>query len=222
MIEFKNKLKRTKVLEPVDQNETFDKEIKNLELVKSPQTNVTPCPLCCCAFLTSLAASKYVLLCRENFRLYDDQIEKPKYDTFLKSQVNVRVTNLSNLLLKKLSPNHLLDDAKIIDCRQETDDRLTTTVVNDYCGSGKPNYHVSETCEHCINSTLEPTPPILMEILFENQTVNQFLKFAAFGDGLELVALAGVTTGYCYKCEMKSIDSKISRGLHLSPNPAKC
>ena len=59
-----------------------------------------------------------------------------------------------------------------------------------------------------------------MEILFENQIVNLPIKFAACGDGLELVALAGVTTGYCYKCEMKSIDSKISRELNLSPNPA--
>ena len=152
MIEFKNKLKRTKFLELIDQTETFEKETKNLELVKSHQTNVTPCPFCCRVFLTSLAAAKHVLLCHKNFRLDDDQIEK--YDTFLKSQVNVRVTNLSNLLLKKLSPNQLLDEAKIIVDRQETDDQLTTTVVNHSFGSGKPNYNVSETCEHCINSTL--------------------------------------------------------------------
>ena len=80
----------------------------------------------------------------------------------------------------------------------------------------KPNYHVSGTCEHCINSPNDPTPPILMEILFENQVVNLPIKFSAVGDGLELVALAGVTTGYCYNCEMKSIDSKVSRGLNFS------
>ena len=77
-MEFKNKLTRTKVLEPVDQNETFEKEIKSLELSKSFQTNVTPCPLFCRAFLTSLAAAKDVLLCHESFRLEDEQMEKPK------------------------------------------------------------------------------------------------------------------------------------------------
>ena len=75
-MEFQNKLKRTKVLEPVDQTETFEKEIKNLELIKSFQTNVTPCPLCCRAFLTSLAAAKHVLLCHETFRLEHEQMEK--------------------------------------------------------------------------------------------------------------------------------------------------
>ena len=55
-----------------------------------------------------------------------------------------------------------------------------------------------------------------MEILFENQIVNLPIKFAAVGDGLELVAFAGVTTRYCYKCEMKIIASKISRVLNLS------
>ena len=46
--------------------------------------------------------------------------------------------------------------------------------------------------------------------------MNQFLKFAAVGDGLELVALARVTTGHCYKCELRSIDPKISRGRNCS------
>ena len=93
---------------------------------------------------------------------------------------------------------------------------LTTRIVNDSCVSSKPNCHVSETCEQCINSSNYPTPPILMEILFENQIVNQQLKFAAVGDGLELAALAGVTMGYCYKCELKSIDPKVSRGKNWS------
>ena len=55
-----------------------------------------------------------------------------------------------------------------------------------------------------------------MEILFENHKVNQVLKFAAVADCLELVALAGVTAGYCYKCELLSIDSKVSRGRNWS------
>ena len=88
--------------------------------------------------------------------------------------------------------------------------------MNDSYKSSNPNYHVSETCKHCINSPIEPTPPILMEILFENQKVNQVLKFEAVADGLELVALAGVTAGYCYKCELRSIDSKVSRGINIS------
>ena len=55
-----------------------------------------------------------------------------------------------------------------------------------------------------------------MEILFENHIVNQPFKFAAVGDGLELVALAGLTMGYCYKCELKSIDPKVRRGTNWS------
>ena len=72
------------------------------------RNKVTPCPLCCRAFLTSLAAAKHVLLCHDNFRLDEDQMEKPKYETLLKSRVNVRVTNLSKLLLNQLSPNEIL------------------------------------------------------------------------------------------------------------------
>ena len=55
---FKNKLEHTQVLEPVDKTETFEKKMKSLEPIKSPETNVTPYPLRCPAFLTSLAAAK--------------------------------------------------------------------------------------------------------------------------------------------------------------------
>ena len=175
--EFKKKLKRTIVLGPVDKTETFEKEIKNLEHINSTKTTLTPCPLCCRAFLTSLAAAKHVLLCHKNFMLEDDHQEKTKYDTPLKSRVNVRVTNLSKLLLKQLSPDAILLEAKIIISRQETDYRTETTIVNDSLENRKPNYHVSGTCEHCINSPNDPTPPILMEILFENQVVNLPIKF---------------------------------------------
>ena len=58
-----------------------------------------------------------------------------------------------------------------------------------------------------------------MEILFENELVNYPIKFEYIGDGLELVALAGVTTGYCYKCELTSIDPNISRGEKWSRQP---
>ena len=63
--------------------------------------------------------------------LEDDHQEKIKYDTPLKSRVNVRVTNLSKLLLKQLSPDAILLEAKIIISRQETDYRTETTIVND-------------------------------------------------------------------------------------------
>ena len=126
------------------------------------------------------------------------------------------MTNSRKLVLKHLSPDKFLHEAKTIIRRQETDDRMVKTIVNDFLENSKPNYNVLWTREHCINSPSEPTPPILMEILFENQIVNLPIKFAAVGDGLELVAFAGVTTGYCYKCEMKIIASKISRVLNLS------
>ena len=64
----------------------------------------------------------------------------------------------------------ILYEAKIIVSRQETDERMTTTIVNESCESCKPNYHVSETCKHCINSPIEPTPPILMvNIIWESK-----------------------------------------------------
>ena len=89
--------------------------------------------------------------------LEDDHLEKPKYDTLLKSRENVRVTNLSKLLLRHLSPDEILHEAKIIIRRQETDDRMVTKIVNDSLENSKPNYHVSGTCEHCIDSPNEPT-----------------------------------------------------------------
>ena len=77
--------------------------------------------------------------------LEDDHLKKPKYDNLLKSWVDVRVTNLSKLLLKQLSPDEILHEAKRIICRQETDDRMVTTIVNDSLINSEPNYHVSGT-----------------------------------------------------------------------------
>ena len=48
--------------------------------------------------------------------------------------------------------------------------------------------------------------------IVRKEVVNQPIKFEYIGDGLELVALAGVTTGYCYKCELASIDPNVNRG----------
>ena len=61
-----------------------------------------------------------------------------------------------------------------------------------------------------------PTPPILMEILYAGKQVDWPIKFVACGDGLELVALAGVTSGFCYKCELKYINPSFGRGPKFS------
>ena len=61
-----------------------------------------------------------------------------------------------------------------------------------------------------------PTPPILMEILYAGKQVDWPIKFVACGDGLELVALAGVTSGFCYKCELKYINPSFGRGQKFS------
>ena len=81
------------------------------------------------------------------------------------------------------------------------------------------NYHVSEFCSICRASKNQQTPPILAEILFENRTVQFPVKFSVCGDGLELVELAGVTNGYCYKCELQSIDPKLERGQTFGTQP---
>ena len=62
-------------------------------------------------------------------------------------------------------------------------------------------------------------PPILAKILFEGRTVNFKVKFTACGDGLELMEVAGVTKGYCYKHEIQMADSKFERGRQFSRQP---
>ena len=74
-----------------------------------------------------------------------DHLKNPKYDTLLKLRVDIRVTNLSKLLLNQLSPDEILHEAKTIICRQGTDDRMVTTIVNDSLENSKHNYHVSGT-----------------------------------------------------------------------------
>ena len=78
------------------------------------------------------------------------------------------------------------------------------------------NYHVSKFCEVCKTSDEEETPAILAEILFENRTVHFPVKFTSCVDGAEFVDLAGITKGYCYKCELQIIDPKTGRGRKLS------
>ena len=45
------------------------------------------------------------------------------------------------------------------------------------------------------------------------------VKFTSCGDGAELVDIAGITKGYCYKCELQIIDPKHGRGRKFSRQP---
>ena len=80
----------------------------------------------------------------------------------------------------------------------------------------EPNFHVSKFCKECVVSGESETPAVLAEILFENTTVDHFVKFVACGDGAELVDLAGLTKGYCYKYEMQMTNPKLGRGRKFS------
>ena len=80
----------------------------------------------------------------------------------------------------------------------------------------KPNFHVSEVCEHCVASGENVTPPILMEFIFQGKIVDCLLKFVPCGDCLELIALAGVTSGFCYMCERKQTNQNLVRGQKRS------
>ena len=60
------------------------------------------------------------------------------------------------------------------------------------------------------------------EILFENRTVEFPIKFLVCGDCLELVEIADIKKGYCYKCELQSIDSKYERRQTFGRQPILC
>ena len=47
-----------------------------------------------------------------------------------------------------------------------------------------------------------PTPPILMEILYAGKQVDWPIKFVACGNGLELLALAGTTPGFVMRTQV--------------------
>ena len=51
-----------------------------------------------------------------------------------------------------------------------------------------------------------------MEILYEGEIVNWNMEFIIVSDGAELVDLAGVTKGLCYKCELRRLNPKKDRG----------
>ena len=71
---------------------------------------------------------------------------------------------------------------------------------------------MSHVCKECESSKEHETPPILMEIMYEGQSVNWKIEFNIVPDGAELVDLAGITKGLCYKCELPRLNPKIDRG----------
>ena len=105
-----------------------------------------------------------------------------------------------------------MEAAKEIVARRDDNSALPQKKRSELEKESRPNFHVSEACKHCVNSLENPTPPILMEILYAGKQIDWPIKFVACGDGLELVALAGVTSGFCYKCEHKYIDPIFGRG----------
>ena len=109
-----------------------------------------------------------------------------------------------------------METAKEIVARRDDNSALPQKKLSKLEEQSRSNFHVSEACKHCVNSVENPTPPILMEILYAGKQVDWPIKFVAFGDGLELVALAGVTSGFCYKCELKYINPNFGRGQKCS------
>ena len=203
------------LIEPLGKIECEENEIQDLRQVKL-NTKLTLCPLCCRAFLTTESACKHVILCHENYNVEENQ--KDMFQTPLKSAINVRVTNLSKLLVNELSKTMIRERADEIVTRQEQQN-LGGQTENIRDLNLEPNYHVSKFCEVCKSSVENETPPILAEILFENSKVNFPVKFTSCGDGAELVDLAGITKGYCYKCELLLVDSTNGRGRKFSRQP---
>ena len=64
--------------------------------------------MCCRAFRSKLSTCKHVILCHEN---YKENRQKEKFQSNLKSAVDVRVTSLSKLLLNELSPLQIIKQA---------------------------------------------------------------------------------------------------------------
>ena len=126
------------------------------------------------------------------------------------------MTSLSRLLTNEVTPSEIMEAAKKIVGRKDYNSALPRNKLSKLVEESRPNFHVSEACEHCVNSAESPTPPILMEIVYAGKKVDWSVKFLACGDGLELIALAGVTSGFCYKCEHKYINPNFGRGLNFS------
>ena len=161
---------------------------------------LTPCPLCCRAFLNKESACKHVIICHENYKEHN---QKPKFLSNLKSAFDVRATNLSELLLNQFCKSVVLLNqfSKSVVAERATQvvnrelDKQDESKDNSESDTQNPNYHLSEFCKIFLASSEDETPPILAEILFEGRAVNFSVKFSVCGDGLELVELAGVTKG---------------------------
>ena len=112
----KVKINRNQIIQPIGKVEIFHKEIQDLSKVES-EKELIPCPLCCRAFLSKESACKHVIICHEN---YGEGIEKQKFLSNLKSAVDVRVTNLSQLLLNELTEAEVVEKANEIVKRTPT------------------------------------------------------------------------------------------------------
>ena len=211
--DLRKKIIKNMVIEPKGKIEQLEKEVQDLRNVGAKR-NLTLCPLCCRAFRSRESVWKHVILCHENYNT--DGQEKQKYGTPLKSVIDVRVTSLSQLLVHQLSKNKIRETAEEIVNRQEIRKIEIDSEVKVNQVKKEPNFHVSKFCEDCIASGESETPAVLAEILFQNTTVDLFVKFVACGDGSELVDLAGLTKGYCYKCEIQIINPKLGRGRKFS------
>ena len=139
-----------------------------------PETKLTICPLDCRAVRTPEAAAKHTILMYESFNLNAETREKFKFESALKCNVDLRITNLSKLLLNQISENKILDEAQEIINRQSTEtekslpNKLELEIDNPRLkGSTQTNYHVSHVCKECESSKQHKTPPVLMEILYE-------------------------------------------------------
>ena len=190
--------------------ETLENEIQDLKTL-NPTSTLTPCPLCCRTFISPTDAIEHTLTIHPRFNL--NEVETPKFCTNLKSQVNVRETTFTKLLLNQLSWQQKLAIAnEIVDRKNENPQELK--VEKEMCM--KPNYHVSQYCKICVNSEESQTPPILFEILFAGQKINLPFEFVNSGDASYLVDILGITKGFCFNCELGHRDPKYCRGKSTS------
>ena len=78
---FKQKIRRSEIIKPVKQVELLHHEVQDRSKLH-PDTNLTPCPLCCRALRSKLGACKHVILCHDNEK---EDRPKEKFQSNLKS-----------------------------------------------------------------------------------------------------------------------------------------
>ena len=118
--------------------ETLENEIQDLKTL-NPTSTLTPCLLCCRTFISPTDAIEHTLTIHPRFNL--NEVETPKFSSKLKSQVNVRETTFTKLLLNQLSWQQKLAIAnEIVDRKNENPQKLK--VEKEMCK--KPNYYVSQ------------------------------------------------------------------------------